>query len=341
MSRLFFIIIVALLSEPVLSGGTDAKVVLDGLNISTKQIEALESGEVVVMDGSPYEQTARELVADAAILVDSDFADIVSHFESDASFIPVDAMLLHAEIDGVEDFDAVGFSASEYEEVERLLKAKPGKDFNFSADEHRLIATRLRPLRRAGKEEQIRAASEVVREILIGRYRAYLDGGLDGIAPYQRSSRKSVTIAEDLRLTTATFEPFSEDFPGIYDAMTGKPGEHDCCEDTFRWMKVRVAKRPVFTLAHTVYQVTDDYLIATERFYYGSSQINGVQITLAWLRYDEDTYMGLSVSANADIVASPLGRMLRSVARSYAAEYAEDALIEARTELRAAGAVEE
>jgi hypothetical protein len=192
-------------------------------------------------------------------------------------------------------------------------------------------------VRNADKGEQIRAASDVMRQILVDRYLAYRESGLDGIAPYQRSSRKSVSIADDLRLTTATFEPFSNDFPGIYLAMTGKPGEQDCCEDTFRWMKVRVAKRPMFALAHTVYQVTDDYLIATERFYYGSSQINGVQITLAWLRYDDDTYMGLSVSANADIVASPLGRLLRSVARSYAAEYAEEALTDAKAELQAAG----
>ena len=323
------------------SQDTEAKAVLDGLNVSSKQIEDLESGKVIVMDGSPYEQTRRELVADAAILVDIDFADLVAHFESDVSFIPVDAMLLHSEITGVEDFDGVGFSEGEYAEVESLLKAKPGKDFNFSDAEHQLISRTLRPLRNADKDAQIQGASDVMRQILVDRYRAYRESGLDGIAPYQRSSRKSVSIADDLRLTTATFEPFSNDFPGIYLAMTGKPGEQDCCKDTFRWMKVRVAKRPMFALAHTVYQVTDDYLIATERFYYGSSQINGVQITLAWLRYDENTYMGLSVSANADIVASPLGRLLRSVARSYAADYAEEALTDVKAELQAAGSVEQ
>lgn len=336
----YFILLLVLFEVPALSQGKDATDILNGLNVSPDQIEALESGDVVVMDASPYEQTPRELVADAAVLVDSDFERLVDHFESDVSFIPVDTMLAHAEIERVEDFDTIGFTGAEYDEVKRLIKARPGKDFNFSAGEHALIERKLRPLQNAGKEQQIRAASEVMRQILTGRYLAYRARGLDGIETYQRSARKSVSVAEDLRLTTATFEPLGEEFPGIYAAMTGIPGEQDCCRDSFRWMKVRVAKRPVFALAHTVYEVADDYLIATERFYYGSSQINGVQITLAWLRYDENTYMGLSVSANADIVASPLGRMLRSVARSYAAEYAEDALIEARAELQEAGAVE-
>jgi hypothetical protein len=330
-----------LVSGPVPAQDTEARAILDGLGVSSKQIEDLESGDVIVLDGSPYEQTRRELVADAAILVDSDFADLVAHFESDVSFIPVDAMLLHSEISDIEDFAEVGFSDDEYAEVERLLNAKAGKDFNFSDAEHQLISRQLRPLGNADRDEQIKGASDVMRQILVDRYLAYRESGLDGIAPYQRSARKSVSIADDLRLTTATFEPFSRDFPGIYQAMLGKPGEQDCCYDTFRWMKVRVAKRPMFALAHTVYQVTDDYLIATERFYYGSSQINGVQITLAWLRYDEDTYMGLSVSANADIVASPLGRLLRSVARSYAADYAEEALTDAKAELQAAGSAEE
>jgi hypothetical protein len=272
--------------------------------------------------------------------VDTSFENLVDHFEADVSFIPIDKMLAHAEIDGIEDFDGVGYSQDEHDEVRKLLRSKPGKDFNFSASEYELIATELGPLRKASPEAQTRAASAVMRRILIGRYEAYRADGLSGIAPYQRSTRKSVSVADDLRLTTDTFEPFADDFPGVYEAMSGTPGGHECCADTFRWMKVRVARRPVFALAHTVYNLSGDYLIATERFYYGSGQINGVQVTLAWLPYDDNTYMGLSVSANADIVASPLGRMFRSAARGIAAEYAEETLSEAKGELETAGATE-
>ena len=314
--------------------GVDGPGVLQGLNASKADIQDLENGGVLTFDSTPYENSPRELAADAAVLVDSELHEVLSHFESNVSFVPNDEMLAHAEISGDEDFAGIEFSEDDFEEVEKLVSAKRGKDFNFSDDEYALINRELSGLRKADQGEQIAAASALMRKILLDRYHAYRKDGLGGIAPYSRSSRKKVSAGDELRITTETFAPFEGDFPGYYHVMAGYPkAEDECCEHGVRWLKVKIRGRPTFALAHTMYQLTDEFMIVTERFFYLTSQANSLQITLAWLPYDDDTYMALSMSANADILDSLLGRMLKKLGRNKAQEFVADALTQVKSEL--------
>jgi len=314
--------------------GVDGPSILQGLNTSDRDIRNLEQGGVLVFDSTPYENSPRDLAADAAVLVDSELHDVLSHFETNISFVPNDEMLAHAEIRSDEDFAGVMYNADDYEEVEKLVAARRGKDFNFSDEEYAQIDTKLARFRKADPVEKIAAASDLMRLLLLGRYHAYKQGGLGAIAPYSRSSRKKVSAGDELRITSETFAPFENEFPGYYHSMVGYPSTNDqCCKHEFRWLKVKIRDRPIFALAHTMYQLTDDFLIVTERFFYLTSQANSLQITLAWLPYDHDTYMALSMSANADILGSMLGRMLKKLGRNKAQEFVTDALTQVRTEL--------
>ena len=114
------------------------------------------------------------------------------------------------------------------------------------------------------------------------------------------------------------------------------PAGSDCCEHYLRWLKLKVRKRPTFALSHVVIQRTDDFVLLTERQYYVGHTANSIQITLAWLRYREDTYMGLAVSASADILDSMMGRMLRPVGRNKAKELVSEVLEEIQSDLEAA-----
>ena len=323
-----------LVAPAVIAQGVDGQDILDGLSVSQESVKELKGGGVLFLNSEPYEQSPRELAADAVVLVKQKLEQVVTTFHEHESLVPMDKMLAHEEVFGDDDFAGVAYTKNDYKEVARLIKAKPGKDFNFSESEYELIRHRLGGVRNATQEAQIRSASDLMREILLGRYHAYLQAGLDGIAEYKRSSRKQVLPGQELRFTTETFQPFESHFPNYYHVMTRFPEEDDCCKHEFRWLKVDIRDRPTFVLAHTMFQLTDEFLLVTERFFYATNSLNTIQITLAWLPYDEDTYMGISMSASADILDSMLGRMLRPLGRNKAKDLVEETLVDFTRALR-------
>lgn len=311
----------------------DGAKVLDGLGATADDIQELEGGDIVAYSDEAYESTPRELSADAVMLIDTDLGAIERALRDAVTVIPTKLMIAHAEISGEADFDTIAYTEDDIDEVKKLFKLRPGKDFNFSAAEFELLQKRLGPLQKASTADKIAAASDVMREILSGRYERYRAEGLEGVENYWRSKRKQVDVGGELFLTTDTFKPFAPDFPDYYHALVKYPSGADCCDHYFRWLKVKLHKRPAFALAHTMIQKTDQFILYTERFYYVNNTLNSVQVTLSWLPYDDNTYMGLAMSASADILDSMMGKMLRPLGRNKAQELVTDVMTEVRSEL--------
>lgn len=309
------------------------KTFVDGLEVSDEDVKRLESGEVLAFSDAEYENTQRELAADSMVLVKADLAAVHEALVEETTIIPgkliQDSGIIHDE----SDFEGVAFAAEDLEEVDKLFKAKPGKDYNFSKDEFALLQEVLAPSRRADESQRIEAASSAFRQILIARYRDYRARGLAGISGYMRSKRKTVDVGYELQLTTNAFKAFEDEFPEFVRTAVAYPEGEACCEHYFRWLKVRITKRPTFALAHTIVQRTEDFVLLNERHYYVGHTLNSAQITLAWVPYGEDTYMGLGVSASADILDSTLGRMLRPVGRNKAKDMVSEAMEEIRDDL--------
>jgi hypothetical protein len=331
---LFVAMIGATLPLQSLAQDVDGAKVLDGLGATADDIQELEGGDIIAYSDEAYESTARELSADAVMLVDTDMAAIEEALRDAVTVIPTKLMLAHAEISDEADFADVAYTEDDMEEVEKLFKLKPGKDFNLSAAEFELLKSRLGPHRMASAADRVAAASDAMREILIGRYNSYREAGLEGIDKYWRSKRKQVDVGSELFLTTDTFRPFEPDFPEYFHVLENYPSGAECCEHYFRWLKVKIHKRPAFALAHTIIQKTDQFILYTERFYYVNNTLNSVQVTLSWLPYDDNTYMGLAMSASADILDSMMGKMLRPLGRNKAQDLVTDVMTEVRTELQ-------
>jgi hypothetical protein len=312
----------------------DGARVLEGLNVSATEIAELEQGDILSFSDEAYESTARDLAADAVVLVDTDAAAVLKLLEDAVSVVPGKKVLDHSEIKSEADFMKVSYNESEYDEVSRLFKAKPGKDFNFSAAEYKMVKTTLGPVRNGSKAEKVKAASNVIRDILTARYNSYRTKGLAGIDSYQRSRSKVINVSEELLLATKTFEPFKNDFPAFYEVLENYPQGADCCEHKYRWLKLDVRDQPTFVLTHTIIRKTEDYILYTERFYFVSSTLDSLQVTLSWLPYDEDTYMGLAMSASTDILDSLLGRMLRPLGRNKAKKMVADVVDDIRVALQ-------
>lgn len=314
--------------------GITGQEVLDGLGVPQKDRRELEEGRVLAYDGEDYEGSNRELAADAIVLIDKSLDDVVEQIGEVGSIIPTKYLIEYHDIESIDDFAEVGFTIDEIEEADKLLGARRGKSLNLSDAELAMLSrakSRGSKLDAAGRVE---LASDALRDILIARYRAYRDGGLRNIGEYRRSKRKAIDIGAELTTTTETFAPFEPDFPEYYRVMHDYPEGADCCEHVFRWMKVKLRDRPAFALTHTFWLRAADFVLITERHYYVTHTINSVQVTVSWLPYDEDTYMGLAVSASTDILESMMGRMLRPLGRNKARDMVSDVLSDFREELR-------
>ena len=309
--------------------------VLQGYELTQKEINRLESGEVLAYSDEEYEFTARELSSDAMVLVHTNLNAIVRSLEESPSVIPTNLVKDSAVITSEEDFAGVAFLESEYSEVQELFAAKPGDDWNLSEAEFAMIQQRLAPHLDSDQATQISVASDVMRDILIGRYNRYLANGLQGIEGYKRSKRKTVDVGAELQLSTDSFLPFEDEFPEFVKVVTSFPEGAECCEHMFRWIKVRIRKRYAFALSHIMIQKTEDFVLFTERQYFVSTLINSLQVTLAWLPYEEGEgeYLGLAMSASADVLDSTIGRMLRGIGRNKAKDLVTDVMKETRDEL--------
>ena len=146
------------------SGGAK---VLEGMNISSAEIEELESGQVLTFSDQTYESTRRELAVDAMFLTDSDLDTIAAILTEDATVVPTHLIIESGVVNGVADFSGVHFTTDEYDEVEALFEAKPGKDHNLSKDEYALLQKMLGPYRNSDSANKIAAASAAMRELLI------------------------------------------------------------------------------------------------------------------------------------------------------------------------------
>ncbi|MDH3512055.1 MAG: hypothetical protein OER85_14485 [Gammaproteobacteria bacterium] len=312
----------------------DGEAILEGLNASPEDLERLNQGEVINFSGEPWEQTERELAADSVVVINRRLADVLAETVDDASLVPKNKILDFGDIRTEEDLANVGFTADELKEAERFLKAKPGKELNLSMEEIADIKSRAGKLQRGASEaERIAVASDVLRNILVTRYQAYRKEGLGGIAPYARSSRKNVLVGDELRLTTEMHEPIEQYFPAYYSTLLNFPADADCCQQRFSWLKVKIQKRPTWALVHRITLRGEDFALVTERYYYTSHSLNSLQVTVAWLPYEDGTYLGLATSASADILTGFIGKTLRALGRDKAGELVGDVLTDIKSDL--------
>lgn len=310
------------------------KQLLEEFNISAKEVQKLESGEVLTKLASEHEQSPRELAIDSTIIIRKPLSELVSESEDNITLIPGKMILDAAEITGEESFDSIGFAPEEAEEATHWLNAKPGDDPNLGRQDLALIAE-LKANR--GGRSDLELASEAVRQILLRRFREYTRGGLNAIEPYARKGDQ-VLVGAELRASNETLQAVEKHFPAYYDELVNFPTGSDCCEHRFMWMKAKVRKRPTFILIHRIVLDSPEAVLLTERHFYVSHSLNSLQLTLGWLPYqegDDKTYLGIATSANSDYLTGFVGKMIRFLGGNKGAEMVGDVLVEIRDDLEA------
>ena len=175
-----YVLLVALAPGPARSEVT-ADVFIEGLDVSSEDVKRLESGDVLAFSGADYENTDRELAADSMILVRADLAAVHAALVEETTVLPGKLIIDSGIIRDESDFDEIAFDTGDIEEVDKLLRLKPGKDYNFSEREYSWLSNELAKQRKSDEATRLSVASDAMRQVLIERYRRYRASGLEGI----------------------------------------------------------------------------------------------------------------------------------------------------------------
>ena len=235
------------------------------LGFSNAEVAQIEGGEIVSKDLK--EVSDKELAGVVAVFFKKPVNELVEiamqgkMLESDKKTQAFHTWKPDASTD--EAFADLGLAATEIDEAKLFARASAGQKLNLSAAE----------IKQFGKVTGSPAAVSVqLQTMLKARYEAYRKSGLNGIAPYARSSSKTASPSHELMLAikaTMTAAPRQDFFQGLLD-YPAKPLPD--VEHRYFWFKQEVEGRPTFILAHRANrQTANAALLTEEQFYVGHS----------------------------------------------------------------------
>ena len=291
-------------------------------------VAELNNGEIVLMT-QPEHEIGSQLNVVMAVLIPALLEKTVDTLRRQATAEEGPGILAIGEIktspapDLEKAFAAVEFSAEEIKEVEKMMAVGPGDDFNFSLDEIAMINTRADEVQDGGEARvaATNAMSGAMRVVLKGRFLAYHERGLEGIAPYQVSSSKQINPSEELISATESLRLVKERFPDYYSCLRFYPQQQPAkLVHQFFWAKQMESGRPLFMLKHWVLDVRPDYALITERRFYLSHSLSSLQIVIGCLPHRNSTLVVLLNQVFTEKVNMTIGKSIAKAIGYYEVE---------------------
>jgi hypothetical protein len=239
--------------------------------------DALGSGEVLAVVNGKLEVAEAELVSIALKYIPVPLSRFREVFATGWQY--AGGTVVAQPLETTEDMlELVGLAGPLSDEDRKsIAKAKPGDKHNFSAEEYAIL----------GNAEDTEAA---LNQIIAGRYRAYRDRGMGGIAPYQRSRNKRYSGAAALIAATESELLLQRHAPNFYDALRNYPEANpDDVQHRFFAIEQEVEGRRNFVLNHWLVEARDDAVMIAERHYYVGNTYNVLQIIMVCLPYRDGT----------------------------------------------------
>jgi len=273
--------------------------ILNGLGFSDTDQRAVFSGEIIAIDLPRVRDN--QLKGAVAMRVPVANIERAADFFEGGRRLTVDVTVTEFGVlgptSGEYDWRNVRFGPRDDGEVNKILTGRPASILNLSPDEAAALKNRLSPVTTelAGASE---AVSGVYRDILIERYRSYLEDGLEGMPPYARGISRLASPAEEIRADLAAgsfsvLEPFPTFRQAILDFPRNQPAG---VTSTFFWIRATVEGRPHYALAHQMTMRGDGYLLVYSRDFFSAHTYNTLQSTFLWLAGDGGLF-GVHVNA--------------------------------------------
>ncbi len=249
----------------------------------------------ILSTGMPEMENMREELAVAAVMlvVRAPMEKVVGAYLNGDSFRQdsniLEYKLIRAAKKGVsaaeEDFKPVGYTAKESSEVEKLLDFKGGDAFNFSQYEIK----QFRAINQ--KDSDVRdKVSQVLRRILVGRYRSNLTRGLEGVKSYYRSKGRHSHPERELTVAVASAKLLENHFPDFYQSLLNYPEDPiKGVKSEFYWFKNLLENRPTFQLSHVMTDISGHYGIVAELQFYVEHTYNSMFTVIGCVPYEGGT----------------------------------------------------
>lgn len=277
-------------------------------------VEALKNGDIVLMT-RPEGETANQLNVLMAILVPAPLTKTVDTLQRQATAEDGPGILAIGEINAssASDLDkafaAVAFAPNEKQEVEKMMAVGPGESFNFSGEEIAMIKKRADGVK--DDAAAAKAMSLAIRDVLKGRYLAYQERGLEGLAPYQAGSAKQIYPSRELISATESLTLVKERFPYYFECLLHYPQKRPAkLVHQFFWAKQTESGRPLFMLKHWVLDVRSDHALITERRFYLNHSLNSLQVVIGCLPHRDGTLVVLLNQAFTEKVNMAIGKSI-------------------------------
>lgn len=196
-------------------------------------------------------------------------------------------------------------------QAQAFAKAKRGSALNLATSE-------ITAFNAAGGERA--ALLRTLQEVLLGRYRAYRDGGLTSITPYERGG--SVTeVAGDLRKATESFTVMKKYLPAFHEMVLDYPkAKAPNARERFFWAIYDVNGTPTYVLTHVMTMNDGVGRAFATRQYYVSQGYNAEQAEGGFLPVQGGTMVVYAAHAFTDQVAGMGGSLKRGIGRRVMAE---------------------
>jgi hypothetical protein len=293
------------LAAPAAAQIPDAPTLLSSLGFSQDQIQQVMNGQVV--RGDMKAASERELVAAMAFLVKETPKAFVEKLKAGLA-VKVDPQTQQSGVfsgaGSAADVAKLTLEPKASSRAQAYVKASPGGDLNLSAQE---IATfnALQP--------NASAVTPAVQQQLLARMQAYQTKGLDGIAPYARSSGTR-SPAEEIRTMTKAAAALQRYVPNAYQMLLAYPKSKPAgTEEVFRWSQIDAHDVPTYTLTHALFVPDGDAYVVVQRMYYVSAGFNAEQAIAALVPVQGGTVMVYGNRTSTDQVAGWGGSAKRSI----------------------------
>lgn len=221
-----------------------------------------------------------------------------------------------SESGGSEQFASITFTADEKAEAKRFLRVQADDVFNLSSEEIEALRNEFKGTH-ADDPTAVETVSAAYRDVLEGRFRAYLENGLQGIRTYDHGSDK-FSPAEELSAVHDQARPLlSEHFPAFNKALAGFPGDRalDISSRVF-WIKRTVEGRPAFVLAHQLVEAGPNHVLLSHRQFFVGHTYDSLQVIALALPFREGAAVFYVNAAFTDKVTGFFSGVAHSVGQS-------------------------
>jgi hypothetical protein len=272
------------------------------LGFEESDVAKLTGGEIVARNLK--EDSDKELALAVAMVVRAPFGEFSDWIEKGAIDTADETILSHGEIpDGAVSAESLAGLKLAAGELDKLLKAKAGSDFNLSKGEVEKLQAVAKANASAPVAKQREAIAQGYRAILAERVNAYRKGGLAAIAPYTRGGDEAHP-GKELSLAIEEMKFVEKRAGSFYRAFKHFPADASAsAESLHTWQVQSIQERPTTVLVHRMVERHEDFTVGGRREYFVGQSFNSLQIIAGAFPFGEDTLVFYTNRTFTDQVA--------------------------------------